>query len=558
MIHLPGLEGVGADAASRRKQLSLRSDDELCDQLVDWMLSLRTVDAAKLAQLARLPFPEVIASPFGLRAVALGVELGVSAMHRETRSILPTRGWSYGVEDPRHGRWERGKLHVGKYQSFQADAPFAIFDPQHVAKWGPHEMLHRAVGFFFRDDMSRFELYLGARLNELLPVVTWYGHDQVARLDDDEFDRARAAEKRAVSLGEVKWWTEAEPQLRARVRRTLGHLRSGIEHFESELGVINEELGTRRRISSPRFVPGAKLDAASDATAYVVGHWARMNVPAVRAVLSRVPHLSSIPALRERVETVHDRLLFGAIDIGTTRSVRAIRQTWDWLLRCALMDSDRTMLMLEDAPPLDQVDEWTTRIDEAFGGDADIILADGGLGVDLTQLADGVLSVAPRTHNALPDGWEDSFVDSSHFWDRSPLQQRLGRWVDERELKPWVRELLWFEELVAREPVDDAVPHLVDPEGDFVMRSERFTLFVANHDVVAVHIGALVEAPPSDSGWLVGQVDGQVAVLDVDRSVRRVWEELGHSAMRFDDVCTILGTEAVQSLIELGALGRVG
>ena len=117
---------------------------------------------------------------------------------------------------------------------------------------------------------------------------------------------------------------------------------------------------------------------------------------------------------------------------------------------------------------------------------------------------------------------------------------------------------MWFEELVARDPIDDAVPHLVDPEGDFVMRSERFSLFVADHDVVAVHIGALLEAPPADSGWLVGHVDGQIAVLDVDRSVRRVWEELGHSAMRFDDVCTILGTDAVFSLIRLGALGRVG
>ncbi len=556
MIHLPGLDGVGNDAASRRRELAHRSDDELAAQLVNWMLSLRTIDAAKLAQLARLPYPEVIASPFGLRAIALGVELGVAAVHRETRSIIHSEGWSYGVEDPDHGRWDRGSLHVGKYQSFQADAPFASFDPQHVAKWGPHEMLHRAVGFFFRDDMSKFELYLGARLNELLPVVTWYGHDQLARLDDDDFDRARA--QRAVGLGDVKWWTESEDKLRVRVRHTLHHLRAGIAHFEHELDVINEELGTRRRISSPRFVPGAKLDAASDATAYVVGHWARMNVPAVRAVLERVPHLSSIPALRERVETVHDRLLFGAIDIGTTRRVRAIRQVWDWLLRCALMDSERTLSILKESPPLDAIEDWTMRIDDAFGADADIVLADGGLGVDLTQLVDGVVSVAPRTQSALPEGWEDEFVDCAHFWDRAPLQQRLGRWIDEQELAPWVRELLWFEELVARDPIDDAVPHLVDPEGDFVMRSERFSLFVADHDVVAVHIGALLEAPPADSGWLVGHVDGQIAVLDVDRSVRRVWEELGHSAMRFEDVCTILGMDAVNSLIRLGALGRVG
>ena len=51
----------------------------------------------------------------------------------------------------------------------------------HRRKWRPHELLHGAVGFFWREDASRFETYVGARLNELLPVVHWYGLDEIFR-----------------------------------------------------------------------------------------------------------------------------------------------------------------------------------------------------------------------------------------------------------------------------------------------------------------------------------------------------------------------------------------
>ena len=37
------------------------------------------------------------------------------------------------------------------------------------------------VGWFWRPDQTRFEAYLGARLNELLPVVHWYGTAELLR-----------------------------------------------------------------------------------------------------------------------------------------------------------------------------------------------------------------------------------------------------------------------------------------------------------------------------------------------------------------------------------------
>ncbi|MEM9068955.1 MAG: hypothetical protein AAGE52_10630, partial [Myxococcota bacterium] len=156
-MELPALAVDATTPAARRDAYRELSEESLADRLCTWMLDLRRIDAEVLAAYAQLPVGEVIASPFALRAVALGVERGVTSVHRELRALLP---WSFGVHDPDHGVWDRGALHVGKYQSFQAEAPFATFDPLHDAKWAPHEFLHRALGFFFRPTMSRFELYL--------------------------------------------------------------------------------------------------------------------------------------------------------------------------------------------------------------------------------------------------------------------------------------------------------------------------------------------------------------------------------------------------------------
>ena len=119
-------------------------------------------------------------------------------------------------------------LHTGKYQAFLQDGAYSAFDPSHIAKWGPHEQMHRACSFFWREDASDFELYLGSRLNELLPVTLWYGADQLVRLDEQDFSRLASPKVVAVA----PWRDEETNALCARVTRTLPNMRRFFEPLE--------------------------------------------------------------------------------------------------------------------------------------------------------------------------------------------------------------------------------------------------------------------------------------------------------------------------------------
>ncbi len=545
-LRIPGIAPVAGGLGA----LMVQDDDALVDRLVDWLLTLREVDVEALAALASLPVGEVMASPFGLRSVALGVEVGATAVHREHRALIP---WPFGVTDPEHGVWDRGVLHVGKYQSFQAEAPFATFDPAHVAKWGPHELLHRAVGFFFRTDMSRFELYLGARLNELLPVALWYGHDQLARLDEDGFERRRTP--RCVEPADARWYHESHDALRRRVRRTLRWLRAGWRHVTQELAVIDEEIATGRRISSPRELPDARLDAASDATAYVVGHWSRLGEEATGAVLERVPHARSVAALRASLGTIHERLFFGdlELDLDAIAVRRRARTTWDWLLRAALVDSSATLALLASEVPFDEDDTWRRALEESLGAAASLVLADGLEGVALEQLREGVASIAPVAASRLD---ADTLVDfATEAPCRGPLGDRLEVYLHGRHT--WLADLVRLEILVADPAVGTAVPHLCDDDGDRIVRSDAFVLFESPVDVVAVHAGEVAEPAVGPRSWLVGRPAEEAVVLQIDATIRALWLALGEGALAVSEALATLGPQGLEQLLDLGVLGRL-
>ena len=461
----------------------------------------------------------------------------------------------FGVPDPDHGVWDRGVLHVGKYQSFQAEAPFATFDPAHVSKWGPHELLHRAVGFFHRKDMSRFELYLGARLNELLPVALWYGHDQLARLDEDGFDRRRAALH--AEPADALWWTETPDALRVRTRRTIRWLRAGVDHVREELAIIDREIETGRRLASPRLLPDARLDAASDATAYVVGHWARLQSAATASVLGRVPHAKTIGELRAAVEETHERSCFGdlELDLDELETRRRERMTWDWLLRAALVDPDATERLLKSDRPFRDHESWRNEIESTFGDDAAIVLSDGLEGIALQQLHEGVVSVAPCTASCVTA--DALVVFATRSPSRGPLAERLSAFFEDTG-PDWMRELVRLEQLVAEPSPETAVPFLCDPDGDHVVRNDAFRLFEAEHDVVAVHAGEADEAPATPGSWLVGSSGGEMIVLDVNSQIRALWIHLADQALPIADVLGVVGEEGMSQLISLGVLGRIG
>lgn len=535
------------------RRCALVHSSELTRSLVRWMLELRRGGAARwrpLADLAGLPLGEVVASPFGLRAVALGVVSGATTAHVETRALLPwpDRFGELATADAAHGVWDAGKLHVGKYQSFQADAPHATYDPSHVAKWGPHELLHRAVGFFFAKDATRFEHYLGARLNELLPVALWYGHDQVARLDEGEFVRAHA--KHAAPIEEARWLVEPEDALLVRAERTAQALVRGVAHLERELDAIDRERSTGRCIATPVETGGARLDASSDALAYVVGHVARLRDPSVAAVLDAIPvalgRFDTLESYRAHVEAVHDALLFArlSIDEDTIAGLRSRRTVWDWLHRAAHAGADVRKLASVAGPELRgerEVDEarWLEKLTRLLGDEgAGAVLADGIGGVALGQLREGVRSVMPRVESYLDDEALASFATSAELLTRAPLGERVQALLEVAEAPIALRELATLERAIAEARPSDEAAHLSEPlpararDGVWV-GNDRFVVVEATHDVVALHAGDA--ATPGAYVWLVGAYDGGVSILPCSGEERRFFERACTTAQPVKD-----------------------
>lgn len=575
---MPALIDVPAPAAPRTRSLaarrhSLTTGADAVDRLVAWMVALRRGGPDRwrpLADAAGLPLGEVVASPFGLRAVALGVATGATTAHVETRALLPwPDGFGDATADPRHGTWEAGRLFVGKYQSFQADAPHATYDPSHVAKWGPHELMHRASGFFFSRNATRFEHYLGARLNELLPVTLWYGHDQLARLDEDRFVRARA--RHGAEIEDARWLDESEPALRRRVRRTLASLREGIAHFEAELAAIDREISAGRRVETPVEIGGAQLNAASDATAYVVGHLMRLRDPSVAALLDSLPsslgRFETVGAYRAHVEHVHDALLFERVrvDADTLAARRARRTIWDWLHRAAHAGVDVRPLLrrarpeLRDEQPVDEV-RWLATLVGTLGDDlAGAVLADGVVGVALSQLRDGVRSVMPRVESALDDDALTSFATSEALAARSPLGRRLENFLAAAEAPTVVRELATLERAIAEaRPSDEATFLSETPPSRLregvLLGNVAFEVVRATHDVVAVHAGhqGSAEAAEVELAWLVGAHAGEVSILTCEPDELALYERACGGAVTVKDA----GVDAawVREALAAGAL----
>ena len=129
-----------------------------------------------LGRLAGLEPAEVVASPYGLRAVLLGLEQGATSVHLERRLELPwPESFTTSPEVASDARvLDAGVWQMGKYRGFFQDAPFGTFNPNHVAKWVPPNSC-TARWASSRPGATRWEHYLGARLNELVPVALWYG-----------------------------------------------------------------------------------------------------------------------------------------------------------------------------------------------------------------------------------------------------------------------------------------------------------------------------------------------------------------------------------------------
>lgn len=232
---------------------------------------------AEVASFLGAPAVELEASAVSARVAVAAANEGRCFVHHEHRlSPLVPQGarpeLDVGMEEEDFvpETWRDGILHVPKYFSAFLEGPLPVFHPSHRAKWRPHELLHRLARFAWRPDLTRFEAYLSARLSELLPVVHWYGFDEIGRHACPEHAGRRPdrthCDRCERSL--VPAW-QAETTV-AHAEAAAAH---ALEHLGTELDACTRELETGRIVSTPR--PG--LDASSDAVGYLRAHWNRVT-----------------------------------------------------------------------------------------------------------------------------------------------------------------------------------------------------------------------------------------------------------------------------------------
>lgn len=543
----------------RWRSLLAAKDAELAELLVRTALGLRT-DRARLTQwaaLAGLPEGEVIASPFGARMIALGLEAGATTVRHEARPLF---AWHRTVrpagatKDPLHGVWHGGALRTGKYEEFCQEDPFCTYHPEHGAKWAPHEMLHRAVGFHAPLHAGGFTRYVAARLNELLPVATWYGLEHALRLDrEGAFDRALEGRELDAPLERARWLHDDERSLRRRARKAAPLVRWTLTRTASELAAIDDELATGTLVPSRdagvESFAGVRLDASADAIAYVHAHERRLATPAIARVHETLSlgHLESIAALRARVEDVLDRLLFARLAPSPPAVERAIAHDvlHDLLARAALarpiddathrrfVARARAMSRRGVIPPqalasfaADLAASLSPTLGERRARDVTSLgLSHPLASLDTRALGRGVSHVVPRTAQWLGARGVRVVVDrlASGAPSRGHLAHRISGAiaVDDAPLA----ELARFEAMLDAPIETDArdawaIPLVGAPDGARVctrrgVRIERF-----DADVLALHRG---EAGEARITWVaVGHANDELVLAELPEEIARV------------------------------------
>ena len=325
------------------------SDEALTDHLMGIVRheQKRLATHKQWAAWAGLPEGEVSASPFGARMIALGLQQGATTVLHEQRPLVhfdkatQTAGLT---DDPLHGSWDRGVLRTGKYQEFCQEDPFCAYHPEHSSKWAPHEWLHRAVGFFHTASASPFERYLGARLNELLPVATWYGLEHALRLDrEGPFDRNLEGKSLGANLDQCLWRKLSTSKLKARIATSIDLVRWTLQRTHDELACIDHEIKTGDLVPAASAhasaIENVSLDASSDALAYIAAHTRRLESDSVSIVLKTLAQHrhETIASLRAQVDFTLDQLLFDALELDEIEVLARIESNalHDFYLRAA-------------------------------------------------------------------------------------------------------------------------------------------------------------------------------------------------------------------------------
>ncbi len=564
----------------RRDRLASMDDSALGRWLGERVVALRDHAAAigtEVAAFVGAPLAEVCGSPFGWAAVVRAANDGVAHAHLEyrTQPQWPDELLADAqVADPMHNVWQAGVLHIGKYESFLQDEPLCTYNPNHMAKWTPHEMTHRVCRFFWREGATSWEHYIGSRLNELVPIVLWYGLDEVVRGDDKGFDRARSAAQPWATPSDLDWLSLDDAALRSRAAACVPHLRWALAHFEREWAAIRKEAEQGVRVPTPTDT----LDASSDAMAYVVGHLRRLESATFRrmaqGLLTAGEHYDdSIADAMERVEACLDALLFEmpGFDAQLAHQRFAARALWDSVQLKAQAGWDEFRPLMSSLPSLRMTFDslWQGQVVTSAHDVALTAAREAGatelreLGVlhqpmlgppNPASIEHGLASLCPRLFERIGGSTErltalhNTLMEHALADGRRSLLFRLGRIVEGVEAG-----LLDLESTIATALVsDEDIEVLCHPPESLVdldwagLRCvpNRHVRFLAQSD--ATHLllqePGMTDVPASPTGWLaVVYFQGASSVVVACEAIRALWQELMRTgSLSVEDALDIL------------------
>lgn len=574
---------------------------------------------ALLAGLGAPPL-DLCTTPLATRAALLAAARGAAFCHHEARRRLPmppelapeVEVWGELGTTP---VWQAGVLQEPKYFSFFQDAPLPAFNPNHRRKWRPHELLHMAQGFFWSPDMTRFAFTLGARLNELVPVVHWYGWDEAfrpacpAHLDLG----ARRLDCLACEAAARPWWDADPTWWQQRADAAAPRLRDAHDHLRHEWLACLRELDTGRPCPTPRV----GLDASSDAIGYLRGHWNRVTAWsfgawAERFLIDGEDYFSTLEPAFARAANVARDLTSGPLSasLPQARARRARRALQDmgyrlflaleWLeaaaassaaarraagaaQRALQLASPACAALLND-PLADPRDAFAALREAALTLDPLLpdplqgaLLATGYLWFDLepltglrledqTQAAtpsliEGIQSAAPMSAQGaieLLHGDLHGFV-SGVFQEAGPLASRWASWLE--AAKSPAAALARYEAALARGPLEDeeAEDFATIPEdlGELSWAPGALRLHATLRrvwlplEVAEELLEALPDEVEDEVELAIFFVRGESRVVVVDEGLRGFLEADGEPRAAW---LSLLSTEALEALLDEGLL----
>ena len=300
----------------------LESAEEIVRQCELWTQSGEPLGHSKLWNHLQIAGDDFVVSPLSMRVGALGAANGCLFAHHELRTSLAMpralQPEVSGERDSWESQWENGILTDSRYFSFRTDGRLQIYNPNHRRQWRPHEVMHGISKFYWNPTMTRFEAYLGARLNELLPIVHWYGWDEILRPVCSAHRGQRLYRHFCADCERAaKPYWELTNQEQSELREAaLGHAAFGMDHWQTEWSACLRELSTGIRQSIPRGL----LDASSDALGYLKGHWNRITAWSMGAWVERflIPgfdYYDSLEDYASSVRNLHGQLFFSELQV---------------------------------------------------------------------------------------------------------------------------------------------------------------------------------------------------------------------------------------------------